>query len=106
LPPTPDCPMYALSLILASLVAGADPHLAANPVYAQLVQQGVSHDGEKFFRLPEPLMPDGLDAATQKKIITDVGRPGQSYDRLTRKSVVAPHILRISEVKGADATTI
>ncbi len=98
--------MYALSLILAGLVAGADPHAAVNPVYAELVQKGVSPSGQKFFPLPPPLMPDGLNAAEQKKIITDLGKPGQSYERLTRKSVVAPHIVRIDEVKGADATTI
>ncbi len=98
--------MFALAWILAGAVAlAADTHSTQNPVFGQLVEKGISPDGTKFFPLPAPMMPDGLDAATQRKVLEDLGGRRYPYEQLTRNSVVAPHILRMRNVQGADPQT-
>jgi hypothetical protein len=91
-----------VALVLAGALAlSAAPHSEANPVFRQLVEQGVTPSGEAFTPLPTPTMPDGLDVAGQRKVLESVGRP-HSYDQFMRKSVVAPHVLRMHEVAGPD----
>jgi hypothetical protein len=98
--------MSVLPLLLAGAVAlGGDTHSTANPVFQQLVEKGVSPDGEKFSPLPTPTMPDGLDAAAQRKILEELGGARYPYAQLTRRSVVAPHILRMEKLAGPDPQT-
>jgi hypothetical protein len=94
--------MVGISLILAGAVAlGVGPHSESNPVFGQLVSEGVSPDGEKFFPLPVPLMPDGLDKAAQRKIIAEIARPN-SFEKFTEKNVLAPHVLKMPSVAGGE----
>jgi hypothetical protein len=47
-------------------------------------------------------MPDGLDAAKQKAVITGLIGNDYSYEEFTRKSVVAPQLLKIRDVQPSD----
>jgi hypothetical protein len=91
--------MVGITLLLAGAVSlGAAPHADANPVFQELVTEGVSPGGETFFPLPVPKMPDGLDAAAQRKIITEIAKPSYAFEQFTRNSTVAPQVLHINEV--------
>jgi hypothetical protein len=48
------------------------------------------------------MMPDGLKAADQKAIITKLVGDDYTYEDFTRKSQVAPHILRIRDAQPSD----
>jgi hypothetical protein len=47
-------------------------------------------------------MPDGLDGAKQKAVITDLIGNDHTYDDFVRKSVVAPQLLKIRDVAPCD----
>jgi hypothetical protein len=96
-----------LSLLLSlSAVAPAQPatgHEAVNPLYKSLLDPGLVVGPDARVKLPAPLMPDGLDAAAQKAIITKLIAEDYDYDTFTRKSQVAPLVLRINDLKAANA---
>ncbi|MBW3539814.1 MAG: hypothetical protein KY476_06050 [Planctomycetes bacterium] len=98
--------MLTLSLALAGALAlGAETHSNSNPVFEQLVEKGVSPGGENLVPLPVPTMADGLDAAAQRKVIETLGGARFPYSQLTRRSTVAPHILRMRNIDGPDPQT-
>ncbi len=86
-------------IILASLfaVVAADGHLERNPLYARLLNQGIAMAGGEQRKLPPPSMPDGLNAAEQRKVIEQIAGQDYSVENLIRKSIVTPYILRINE---------
>ena len=51
---------------------------------------------------PKPTLPDGLDAARQTAIIKDLIKDDYSYAEFTRKSVVAPQLLKLRDVAPSD----
>jgi hypothetical protein len=82
-------------LLIALTAAAPDGHLGQNPVYKSLREAGVVVADGKSIPLPEPVMPDGLSADEQKKVIQDLGRGKvqYAYNRMIDDSRVAPHIL-------------
>jgi len=98
--------MLPLVLSLA-VVAPAQPagHEAENPLYKSLLDPGLTVGPDLRVKFPPPVMPDGLDAAKQKAVVekligNDFGSDG--YLEFTRKSVVAPNLLRIGDAKPSD----
>lgn len=85
-------------IVWSLLLVGAESHERANPVFAEMISSGVGIGAERV-PLAAPSFPDGLDAAAQAKALADVA--GQDYDpaQLSRKSVVAPFVLRMDKVK-------
>ena len=84
------------SLAVVLNAVNADP--ATNPVYDKLTQVGVPlHSGE-LIRLPQPVMPDGLDAQQQTEILKKVAGKFP-FDRFVRDSAVAPFVLEINSVE-------
>jgi hypothetical protein len=55
-------------------------------------------DGKSFVKLPEPTMPDGLDAAAQRRVVEQAAGPRRRAEDLLRKSIVAPFVLQIRDV--------
>jgi hypothetical protein len=97
--------MVGISLVLASAFClGQAGHLQTNPVFQDLVTQGVSPGGNVLFPLPAPSMADGLDAAAQKKIITEIAKPSYTFDQFVKNSPVAPQVLKIEEHKAGPET--
>jgi hypothetical protein len=74
---------------------------AENPVYKFLTTRGVPVGGDEVVRLPAPTLADGLSAAEQRQAIEAVAGESHTWEDLTRKSVVAPFVLKISNGEGA-----
>jgi hypothetical protein len=70
---------------------------AGNQVFDLLMSRGVAVGADEVVRLPGPTLADGLSAAGQRRAIEAVAGNGHSWDQLTRKSVVAPFVLKISK---------
>jgi hypothetical protein len=77
-------------------------HEAANPLYQELLEKGLLIGPNLRAKLPPPTMPDGLSAAQQQAAIRKLIGGDYSYDEFTRRSVVAPQILRIRDVIPSD----
>jgi hypothetical protein len=91
----------ALSLSLAAPPIAAS-HEAENPLYKTLLDPGLAVGPDLRVKLPKPLMADGLDAAAQKAVIVKLIGDDYAFDDFTRKSQVAPHILRIRDAEPSD----
>lgn len=94
-----------LPLVLsAALAAPAQPasHEAANPIYRDFLNPGLLVGPDVRVKLMPPVMADGLTAAQQKAVIEKVIGTDYSYAEFTRKSVVAPNLLRIGNVASSD----
>lgn len=92
-----------LPLVLSlTLTAAAADHAADNPLYMSLLDPGLTVGPDLRVKLPPPVMPDGLDAAKQKAVITHLIGADYSYAEFTRKSVVAPNLLRIRDAQPSD----
>ena len=72
-----------------------ETHLQENPVYRELVEQGVTA-GDAQRKLPRPTLADEMTADEQALVLEALGGNRYPLDRLTRSSVVAPQIIRIS----------
>jgi hypothetical protein len=70
-----------------------------NPIYRQLTTSGVRLVAGSSVQLPAPTLPDGLDAAAQRQAIGTITDAGHSFEALVRKSVLAPMVLKLSDVK-------
>ena len=77
-------------------------HEAQNPLYKALLDPGLLVGPDVKAKFPAPTMPDGLDAAKQKAVITGLIGNDYSYDEFTRKSVVAPQLLKLRDVVPSD----
>jgi len=82
-------------LLIALLLGGGPSHRQANPVFAQLLEQGVVVSSDVVLPLPSPTMKDGLDEAAQQAIIVEVAGAAYTPAQLLRKSVVSRHILHM-----------
>ena len=91
-----------LPLVLSLTLAAAAGHEADNPLYKGLLDPGLSVGPDLRVKLPPPVMPDGLDAAGQKAVITQLIGADYSYAEFTRKSVVAPYLLRVRDAQPSD----
>lgn len=85
-------------LVAAQPPAGHD----ANTLYQHLLDPGLAVGGDFKAKLPPPTMPDGLDAAKQKAVIQGVIGGDFPYDMFVRRSVVAPHVLKLRDITPSD----
>jgi hypothetical protein len=95
--------MFSLVITLAPFAPAQTPsHEAANPLYKELLDPGLLVGPNVRAKLPPPSMPDGLDAGKQTAIIKQLIGADYSYEEFTRKSVVAPQLLRIRDLQPSD----
>ena len=87
--------MLPLALVALTL-AGADP-APANPLLNELLAQGLPAGGATL-KLPPPVMPDGLDARQQQKIL-DTASGRAPLELFLRKSDDAPFTINIQSVE-------
>src|SRR5262245_44890506 len=95
--------MFALILGTLAITSGQAPadratHEALNPLHNSLLDPGLGVGPDLKAKFPPPTMPDGLDGAKQKAIITTLIKNDYSYEEFTRKSVVAPQLLKLRDV--------
>jgi hypothetical protein len=89
-------------LLLTATFALAAGHDAANPVYHALREPGLAVSPTVRVALPAPSMADGLDAKAQQAVLKALAGEEYAVDELVRKSVVAPHVLRIRHLTPSD----
>jgi hypothetical protein len=92
-------------LVISSLIVTGQPakdHESANALFKSLQNPGLNVGGGARAKLPAPTMRDGLDAAGQKSVITALIKNEYSYAEFTRKSVVAPQLLKLRDVMPSD----
>jgi hypothetical protein len=90
--------------LLAVCVDAADETstVAKNPVLKQLVDKGVAMSDGKDYKLPPPVMADGLDAVGQKAAIEKITGGRYSFDDLTAKNSSAPVLIKFRTLKAPD----
>jgi hypothetical protein len=89
-----------LSVLLASLAAApADKGAAAeNPVFKQLLTQGVKMSDGKLYKLRSPIMPDGLDAVGQRAALAKVADARNPVKEILQNSYYAPVVTKVRNV--------
>jgi len=92
-------------LLLAVALFAAEPgHLDTNPVYKQIVEEGVCVPGDVRVKLPAPTVADGLSAAGARAAIEALPNRHVAVDLFLRKSVVAPQVFRLRKIEMEGAT--
>ncbi len=92
--------MMSLILVVVVATTAAASHGEQNPVYRELLETGVA-SGEQARKLSPPTLADGMSADDQVKAVAALGGELYSFDDLTRQSVVAPQMIRVSDVDSA-----
>jgi hypothetical protein len=92
-------------LVLALASVAADPAAEnageRNPVFKQLLDQGVKTSDAAVFKLRPPIMADGLDAAGQRAAMETVADERASVDELLGTTLYAPVVTKVRTVKPA-----
>jgi hypothetical protein len=84
----------ALWVILGFSAAQADE---SNALFDKLIHDGVRVSAQESARLPKPELPDGLTAGEQRQALANVIGKRYSWEEFTRRAVVAPLVLKISD---------
>jgi len=94
-----------LSTLLLAIVAGASAAETDNPTLADLQTKGVAMSDATAFKLPPPIMADGLDAAGQRAALKKVADARTPPEELVGKSVYAPVVVKVRTLKSAEDET-
>lgn len=86
-------------LVVAGLAVSSQPTL--NPLYEELIRQGVPVSAEQRLALAAPALPDAADAATQQAILAKIVGDRYPVDEFLRESVVTPFVLKFPDIGGA-----
>jgi hypothetical protein len=78
-------------------VGAAAPCHAANALYDLLIQEGVKVSPQVTLTLPKPAVEDGLSPDAQRQAIESLLAGRYDWETFTRRSVVAPFLLKVSE---------
>ena len=92
----------AFSSIVFTLLAGAATADVENPVFRDLVKKGVAMSDGSTFKLPQPFLTDGLDAAKQKAAMAKACDARTPLDEILRKSSSAPIVVKIRTVRAGE----
>src|SRR5205809_9351 len=71
--------------------------IAANAIYDALVGPGVKVSPQITIQLPKPVLQDELAPGQQREVIESLLAGKYEWDAFTRKSIVSPFLLKISE---------
>jgi hypothetical protein len=98
----------AIAMVMAMMGRGdgaaqLEPEHARNPVYVGVLRDGLSAGGATF-KLPEPRLRDGMPVDAQRAATRELAGSDQRLDELLRKSVTAPYLIKVHDVKAGDAT--
>lgn len=96
-----------LAIVLSAMGQGnraeIEPAHARNAVFAALISEGFTADGATV-RLESPTVRDGQNDDAQRAALREVAGSDGKLQELLRKSVAAPFILKVHDVKANDAT--
>jgi hypothetical protein len=91
------------AFFVACLLLTTSLQAAENPILRELQAKGVTTPRGSL-KLPSALLADGLSAAKQRAAIETVTDGTRTFDALTRKSVVAPFILKLENAPDPKST--
>src|SRR5689334_17884477 len=94
--------LQSLAFVVAALpallaICCATPCDAANTIYDALTGPGVKISGQDTLQLPKPALPDGLTPQQTRQTIETLLAGKYDWETFTRKAVVSPFLLKISE---------
>jgi hypothetical protein len=96
---------FCASAIVAASLPGTAAADGPNEILRTLLTAGVPVGDGQVVKLPAPTLADGMTATAQRQQIEAIADGRNSWEDLTRRSVVAPFILRTSpdgsEQRGA-----
>jgi hypothetical protein len=98
--------MVTYALLWAAFLEGqtkVDEPQIQNAVYSQVRDQGIQAGGQAI-HLPAPHLLDGQNADAQRAALREVAGSDRAVDDLLRKSITAPYIIKVHDVKASDAT--
>jgi hypothetical protein len=73
-----------------------------NPLFQELLKEGLDVGAKAKVHLPAPTMEEGLDAAGQKKVLEKLIEGSYELDDFLRNSLVAPNMLRMRTIEPSD----
>ena len=89
---------FTIAMAAASVTWAVGEAHAENPLLKQLVEKGAPVGGNDVVKLAPPLMPDGLSAADQQKVLAQAaGMYG--VPAFLEKNLNAPFVLKIDRLK-------
>lgn len=93
------------TLVLAAVICATATICAAqtNPIFQELTTKGVVLPRGPAARLPAPTMPDGLDAAAQRKALALIADERRPVEALLKNAVTAPIIIKSGDDKASVA---
>jgi hypothetical protein len=96
--------LTSLALVVACLAAdpAADNPGEKNPVFRQLLEQGIKMSDGTAIKLRPPTMADGLDAAGQRAAMDEVSAGRASVDEMLAKTLYAPVVTKVGTVKASE----
>ena len=97
---------FAIALSVLASLAAAPPAAAPaveNPVFHQLLAEGVKMSDGKAYKLRPPLMADGLDAAEQLAAIEQIAGDRYPLQDVLGNDYYAPIVTRVRNAKPPQA---
>jgi hypothetical protein len=95
--------LWAVLVLTAITLLPSQCCRGGNPVYDELMRRGVLVGPRETVRLPAATIPDGLTAAQQRQAIETVAEGAHTWEELTRRSPVAPFLLKLSKDESDQA---
>ena len=89
-------------IVLALSILAVEKPAADNPIFDELIRNGVEVSDGSAVRLPSPIMPDRLDAAEQRAAMEKVATSRYPIERLVQKSFYAPVVVKVRTVKPSE----
>ncbi len=103
--------IFLLAALVSSIgqsggaVSPEDQPPSGNRLLDDLVLRGVQIAGDEVIRLPRPTLSDGMSAAQQRAQVEAIPETHSDWNALTRRSAVAPFVLKIGAADGAPGTS-
>ena len=99
--------MYTLLFGTLAIAAAQPPaipqtHEALNPLYKNLLDPGLPVGKGIHAKFPQPSLQDGMTPQKQKEVIVGLIGAEYSYQEFTRKSIVAPQLIKLRDVMPCD----
>ena len=86
-------------IALALSILAVEKPAVENPIFEDLIRNGVRMSDGSAVRLPPPIMPDRLDAAGQWAAMKKVATGRNPVEKLVQKSFYAPVVVKVRTVK-------
>lgn len=94
--------MIACVVLILTMLAVAGDQAAANPLFQELLAQGIVLKDDVRAKLPAPTLADGLNGAAQQEALRKIIGDRYSVEEFARNAVVAPYVLKFSDVRNGE----